>query len=313
MPVQASSFFLYIHIISYFLSFVKYQFSKNQVFLNNLRFDLTNSLFCYIIMMREIVCPGLASHPDQLRATIFLYNLCTKKGRLLLIRPIIEKSLQPQERKSIETALWVSDVGGCPRRAMFRVLGFAPERDFPIELYEKFQWGHVYEAETGRVLKKEFQDRLMEQFRLETKIWHGNVDFIISFPLTIIEHKATSDSGFNYIPKDTHLAQIVLYGQLYKELHNAEPGLILIYRAWSHYAEFNVTDLGSKIRVDGEIDNKPIRGEFWRVDVSKLREYLEKHFSLRELPPYKKTVECEWDEKPSCAYYNQCNQLRTDF
>jgi len=196
---------------------------------------------------------------------------------------------------------------------MYRALGFQPEREFPVELLEKFEYGKIFEELTGRALKAEFGIDLVEQFRLETEIWHGNIDFLISksSPL-LIEHKAISDSGFNYIPKEEHLAQLVLYGQLFEELYHKTYQLILVYRSWSHYAEFYVVNFGDKIQVNGVIDDKPMKGDF-RLNVTKQRQVLEKWFGLQQLPPVSKSESCEWQGKPSCQYYNQCQIKKQDF
>ena len=231
----------------------------------------------------------------------------------MVIRPAIEKHLlQKDQKKEIKpTALWVSDIGYCPRKAMHRVLGFQPEREFPVELLEKFEYGKIYEELTGRALKAEFGTDLVEQFRLETEIWHGNIDFLVSKPSPLlIEHKATSDSGFNYIPKEEHLAQLVLYGQLFEELYHKSYQLVLVYRSWSHYAEFYVVDLGDKIQVDGEIDRKPIKGDFW-FNVTKRRQVLEKWFNLQQLPTdYTKSDECEWQGRKNCNYFDACHSVK---
>jgi len=191
---------------------------------------------------------------------------------------------------------------------MFRILGYKAEGDFPVELREKFQWGNVMEDETARALKAMYGEQLIVQLPLRTKCWSGKTDMVIgleSHKPIIIEHKATSDSGIKYIPRESHVAQIVLYGQLFQEVYDKKPQLLLVYRSWSHYAELEVKDEGDTVSVKGQLDG----GAFQKtvpINVTKMREYLEQYFSVRDLPSYEKEDECYFAGKPSCQFFAQC-------
>jgi len=243
------------------------------------------------------------------KAELYPKNLCTKKEQNLLVRDSIIKSLEPREYKSSgPTLLWCSEIGACPRKALFRILGYKSTWDPPLELREKFQWGNVVENETARALKEMYGKQLTTQLPLRDKYWSGKTDMVIeleSHSPIIVEHKATSDKGFNYIPKESHIAQVILYGQLFQELYGKEPRLLLVYRSWSHYAEFEVEDKGEEVICKGQLDREDFYKEI-PLNVTKAREYLEEHFGLQKLPDYHKWDECEWAGQPSCAYFQAC-------
>ena len=228
----------------------------------------------------------------------------------MIVRDAIERSLEPKEYKSSGlTRLWASEVGSCPRKAMFRILGYKAESDFPVELREKFQWGNIMEDETARALKVMYGAQLTTQLPLRTKYWSGKTDMVIgleSHKPIIIEHKATSDSGIKYVPRESHVAQIVLYGQLFEELYSKKPQLLLVYRSWSHYAELEVRDEGDTVSIKGQLDGNDFQ-KIVPVNVSKARMYLEQYFGLQSLPDYKKTDECYFAGKPSCQFFVQCH------
>ena len=233
----------------------------------------------------------------------------------MLVRTAIEKSLAPRAYKSSGSKLlWASEVGSCPRKVMFRILGYKEETEFPLELREKFQWGNIMEDETARALKGVYGEQLTTQLPLKTKYWSGKTDMVIgleSHQPIIIEHKATSDSGIGYIPRESHVAQIVLYGQLFEELHNKKPQLLLVYRTWSHYAELEVIDKGEFVSVGGQLDGAEYQMDV-HINVTKMREYLEGCFGLQKLPDYKKEDECFFAGKPSCQFFKQCHSEKKE-
>ncbi|MBC8485108.1 MAG: hypothetical protein H8D45_03600 [Bacteroidetes bacterium] len=226
----------------------------------------------------------------------------------MLVRKAIEESLKPRPQRVGKTTLWVSDVGSCPRRAMMRCLGYKPEGEFPLSLREKFRYGVIFEDETGRALKEFYGDSFVDQLRLKNKIWSGKADFLLKDPLTLIEHKATGSKywgQYEGIPREAHVAQIVLYGQLYTELFGREPKLLLVYRAWSNYAELEIVDRGDIILCKGMMDDEPYQKELF-LNVSARRQYLEEMYGKQELPPVVETSDCEFAGKPSCQYYHLC-------
>ena len=233
----------------------------------------------------------------------------------MLVRQAIEKSLAPRNYPPRpQSHLWVSAVGGCPRSAIFSLLGYEKETDFPLSLREKFRFGNVLEDDTGKALREAYKGELTDQVVLKTKIWSGKCDWGLRIgkqePI-LVEHKATGSKywkKYGTPPSESHIAQLILYGQLYEELYNVKPKLILYYRAWSNFAELELEDLGDRVRITGIMDGKAYNDEAF-VNVTKRRAYLERFFDLRELPPYVEVEECRFRGKPSCPFFNKCHSL----
>ena len=74
----------------------------------------------------------------------------------MIVRSALEKSLESQDSSPYkQTHLWVSAVGGCPRSAIFSLLGYKKETEFPLSLREKFRFGNVLEDDTGKALRED--------------------------------------------------------------------------------------------------------------------------------------------------------------
>jgi len=235
----------------------------------------------------------------------------------MIVRKAIEEALKPKPRNYKQTHLWVSAIGSCPRSAIFSLLGYKKETEFPISLLEKFRFGNVLEDDTGKALQEKYNKNLTDQVILKNKIWSGKCDWGINInsqnPI-LIEHKATGSKYWKMYgtpPNESHIAQLILYGQLYEELYNAKPTLILYYRAWNNWAELILEDLGNKVKITGQMDGIPYNDEF-HINVTERRSYLEKCFDLRELPPYIEVDECKFQGKPSCPFYDKCHELANE-
>lgn len=195
---------------------------------------------------------------------------------------------------------------------MFQFLGYEKETEFPLSLLEKFRFGSVLEDDTGLALRGMYGSKLVKQVVLKDKIWSGKCDWGIRVGKAnpvLVEHKTTGSKWWRKYgtpPRESHLAQLVLYGQLYAEKYDVQAKLVLYYRAWSNYAELILRDLGSSVKVQGVMDDEPYE-DIVSINVTKRREHLEKYFSLRELPPYKKTDDCTFRGKPSCPFFEQCH------
>ena len=233
----------------------------------------------------------------------------------MFVRQAIEKSLAPHDYPPRPQAhLWVSAVGGCPRSAIFSLLGYKKETEFPLSLREKFRFGNVLEDDTGKALREMYGGDLTDQVILKNKVWSGKCDWGIHIgevsPI-LIEHKATGSKWWGKYgspPTESHIAQLILYGQLYEELYDTKPTLILYYRAWNNWAELKLEDLGDRVKITGLMDGETYNDEVF-INVSKRRAYLEKYFASRELPPFVETDECYFRGKPSCPFFNRCHKL----
>ncbi len=232
----------------------------------------------------------------------------------MIVRKAIEENLTTKQyppRK--QSHLWVSAIGGCPRSAIFSLLGHKKETEFPLSLLEKFRFGNVLEDDTGKALKKKYNRDLTDQVVLKTKVWSGKCDWGIHInkqdPI-LIEHKATGSKywgKYGSPPTESHVAQLVLYGQLYKEIFNVAPLLVLYYRAWNNWAELILEDLGDTVKITGQMDGKSYNKKIL-INVTKRRAHLEEHFVSQELPPYVEVEDCTFRGKPSCPYFNKCHE-----
>jgi hypothetical protein len=228
-----------------------------------------------------------------------------------LVRQAIETYFTDNktERKP-HKELWVSDLGMHPYRAMNRLLnGVTDPLDIPT--LEKMQCGSVFEDATLEALRFAYPGALT-QFPLYNNIWSGYADAVLwhGLPSTqpvIIEHKGTSAEWWDYkesLPRSTHVCQLWLYGQLYEEMYGIKPRLILYYRSWKYFAEFEIKEARVGIAAAGIISNKTtVKGNYPPEEVDRLlainpaslRYELEHYFQLGELPQDDDGNNMPWD------------------
>lgn len=232
----------------------------------------------------------------------------------MIVQSAIEQYVNTEEEyePTGEPRLWGSDVGYCPRKAMLRVQGYPVTIDFSTDTKIRMSNGVAFEDETAKALLAVYgAERVDTQFVLSTDIWSCKVDFVIyhgtDHPV-IIEHKATGDKHWNYnnsLPQPAHVAQLAIYGRLYKEVYGITPALILYYRSWGHYAELSISP--DSQTYFGTMDGVPVNGDF-PVDIDTLRATLENAYLADELPPIlaDKTAGCYFRGKPSCSMYYHC-------
>lgn len=180
-----------------------------------------------------------------------------------MIREAIEKNLRMKPTRKVSNDLYVSDLGNDPAIAMARVLR-GETTTFDIDILEKMQYGNVLEADTIDALRFSHTN-VITQFPLFNDVWSGYADAVIGHnfsDVSILEHKATGDKWWDYkesLPRAAHLCQLWMYGRLYGEMYGINnPRLLIYYRSWSHYAEFELWPDG---RITGVIDGKPVLRE----------------------------------------------------
>ncbi len=239
-----------------------------------------------------------------------------------IIRSALINRLQQERdyRSSSKPRLWASEAGGCARKAMLRIQGFQPTREFPIEAKEAMQNGVMFEADTEDALRLTYNGRLSTQVYLVNDQWSCKADFILdigSAHPTIIEHKAQGEKWWNFqgsIPKHEHLVQILLYRHLYQEKYGVTPKLILFYRSWGHYAELEITTFDDyvdgvmRVQALGEMDGEPYH-KVVALDPEQLRHHLEHLYTENILPerfPTKQEGLCTFKGRPSCPMYGHC-------
>ena len=227
--------------------------------------------------------------------------------------------------------LWAGDVGYCTRRAIMRIQGWTKTVDFDLVSKIRMKGGVMWEAETGKALKYTYgADNVNDQLSLGTVLWSGKVDFVLFHgtpDATLIEHKATGDKWWNYkngLPKDPHLLQLLRYYQMYQDEFDNIPKLILFYRSWGHYAEFeihpvSVTDQYIKIRYNAMMDDEHKQG--WKKiphNTQTLEEYYHRNepgVQNRTLLPTRLSDPdegCTFRGEPSCKYYYHCYPYRKE-
>lgn len=194
-------------------------------------------------------------------------------------------------RRRPDGMLWVSDLGNHPYKAMARIMG-EEQPSFGVNVLNKMQQGNLLEPDTIECLRFSYSN-VLTQFPLYNDAWSGYADAVIGHgelsvqPVPIIvEHKGTSDKGFDYrgsLPRSGHVCQLWLYGQLYQERFGIMPQLILYYRSWSNYAEFRIEEKGDHMVAVGHVD-----GVFTErallIQPLALRREMESWYSRQELP-----------------------------
>lgn len=208
--------------------------------------------------------------------------------------------------------LWASDVGKCPRKAIIRLSDLAEASPVETRMLQYMQIGLVLEDDTRLALEHEFGDRLDCQLSLRNDVWSGKPDFVIGHgtnDVTIIEHKVTGENAWSNkaLPRTEHVGQLLLYKYLYKKIYNVDPKCYLYYRAWGHYAEFEITRDSEGLLASGEVDGV---ADIFRLKDTAMQsiQELEDYFYSDELPPVlkRKNDGCTFMGKPSCPYYDYC-------
>jgi hypothetical protein len=238
----------------------------------------------------------------------------------------LESKRDEQNRQYAETkrgivvdrgSLWPTDVGqACHRKAIIRASGGRGADTFTTAGLDYMNAGSVYEAETANILRHVYGDALTEQIILKYKMWSGKADFGLHIgtdhPI-IIEHKVTSEKNWDTdaytpLPKHEHIGQAMTYHWLYEMLYGVQPQIILFYKAWGNFAEFDLSlQDGGKILVQSSV-NGVIGVEIREYDVRKEIADLMREYDANGLPPRleKKQHGCTFMGKPSCQYYKLC-------
>lgn len=225
------------------------------------------------------------------------------------------RSKRPYNNNNTKGNLWPTDVGKCHRAAIYRVTGEYGRSTFSTKGLEYMNSGVIYEEETGNALRHIYGGRLTEQLVLKYRMWSGKVDFAIDVgtdkPI-IIEHKLTSEKHWGSdsnteLPKIEHIGQLLTYKWLYEHLYGVVPTLILYYKAWGNFAEFEIQQKGSWVFIDGNINNVANVIKI-KYDVESEIEQLMAAYDSPTLPPKldKKYKGCTFMGKPSCVFYNSC-------
>lgn len=207
-----------------------------------------------------------------------------------MIREAIESYLTARPPRRLDNLLWVSDLGRHPAKAMNRLI-HGQQSEFAADVQVKMDNGSAIEEATSRAIHYACAN-VLTQFPLYNTIWTGYADFVIGHGtehVTIIEHKAQGDKGFDYrdsLPRSADVCQLWLYGNLYRERYGITPRLLLFYRGWSNWAEFAIPVEWSgsgHFSVEGVVDSRQVY-RMVRFHPGWLRAELESCFAGRTIP-----------------------------
>jgi hypothetical protein len=229
----------------------------------------------------------------------------------------LEGLTKPQSFRehSGKSRLYISELGKCPRRAMLRVLGYKPSIPFSPTLLEAMSIGNAMEGDTFKVLERAYPG-LLPQLVLGNDIWSGRADFFLpGQPAMIIEHKYQGEKYWDYqgkLPQHDHVAQAWAYGELYKEQNHKPVIVMLLYRAWGHWAEMEITtdEDGDVVTCEGQVDGEK-RVRSWEAGFGQMRLEYERLYQAQELPDVpsgllQESTGCTFQNRPSCGYHDLC-------
>ena len=179
----------------------------------------------------------------------------------------------------------VSQIGHCPRQAIFDAARWHPDHPLHIDpthpfddyVMEIMEAGNVWEYQTGKALASKLNGgvhwkRDDPALRVGDDVWSGHIDFLID-PCqelpdgAIIEHKATNPVNFvrkGRLPYLFHCMQVLTYERLLRAGLGRQSDIptFLYYRSWANWAELSVWDSDRYIVWEGEINGKWKSGEF---------------------------------------------------
>ena len=245
--------------------------------------------------------------------------------------------LRGAELSTLEPRLPVSQIGRCPRQAIFEAVRYHPDHPLhadtthPFDPYveELLECGNVWEHQTGRALSRRLGDKVHWQradpaLRVGNEYWSGHIDFLIDpcsdFPNgAIIEHKATSPTNFvrkDRLPYPFHCMQVLTYERLARrKLGRTDPiPTYLYYRSWSNWGELQVWAKDGRIFWEGKINGRRKSGEF-EIDLDEKVKALESYWKQQTLPPrYESPTAVKFScararngrAYPSCRYFGVC-------
>ena len=226
---------------------------------------------------------------------------------------------RPRYKSSGKMRLWVSELGYCPRKASLRIMGREPTGEFPVKIKEVMSLGNSYEDNTYGWLVKSFGSQISQGVAIGNDCWSGKIDFLLAAGngrpnRTIIEHKATNNRYFDFhqnLPLPNHVCQAWMYGFLARQKwpDDLPPKIILFYRAWSSYAEFELVEHEEGVRAQGTLNGEDVSRWLWLKPDEKRLE-LEEWFLRNEIPdtPSEPSAEtgCLFRGEPSCTYFSTC-------
>lgn len=233
----------------------------------------------------------------------------------MVIHDMIQRHIEQQREESSwekehRGKLAVSEIGGCPRKAMLRLHGVEPSDPFDDFVLRLMWSGQMAESKLEAVLNEQLNGDFVSQQRVENEYFIGTIDFMTE--IHVIEHKETGQNRFKYkdLPYSFHCLQVLAYEHL---VEGYEMDALLYYQNQANWAEFRVWQ-EDVVQWEGYIDGKFKSGN---VDTT-LEEEMEAlvvWYKRNEIPeryetPFEKQYHCtrmySTNAYPGCSYYNFC-------
>lgn len=250
---------------------------------------------------------------------------------LSLVRTAVEAHIEQQRKLDnaawkerhigTEPRLFISDMGGCPRKAVWNALVHYPGHplhlpgivpSFSPYVQAIMRAGIVWEKETELALRAMYGDALQTQVSVRNLFWSGRPDFILPNN-TIVEHKATNPYNFKAkarLPYRHHCIQVLAY----QKILNCCAAAKLYYRGWADWAEFAVWDTGENIHWEGLVNGYYKEGMI-EASLTKIMHYIETYWERQTLPPaygsptsedFACTRKTKKGRYPNCSFIGEC-------
>jgi hypothetical protein len=191
--------------------------------------------------------------------------------------------------------LWPSELGGCPRKAIYRVAGTKESNPFDDYVIEVIHSGLIWEDWISHHLERK---SYRTQVAVDNEFWSGKIDAL--YGLQVIEVKDTS--SFNFRGKRLPYAHHALQVLAYKKLLPGETATIF-YHGRGDWAELTIEQQDGAILFTGEQNGHEVQGHLDGLDIDDEMATMEAHLAAwlenSELPP--RPYESPFEERFACT------------
>lgn len=239
-----------------------------------------------------------------------------------------ERAYKEKEHKR---RLWMSNLGGCIRKAYFDTYRVEKTHPFDKFLIRKFRAGSDEEDKTVAAFIHKYPGGVAREVPVGNSIWSGKIDILVAqnedFPLgAIIENKGTSPYGMKkgMIPRLQHCYQVLAYQKFLKLLVGYDVPAYLYYRVWDFYAQFEIINhdkpssfFPSGIEYVGEINGREHSGGYGE-ELDQELERMEHYWAYEPMDtpgyePFERDFTCtkktrlKGKRAISCIYFAHCH------
>lgn len=209
--------------------------------------------------------------------------------------------------------LWPSELGGCPRKSIYRVSGTVESNPFDDYVKELILNGLLWEDWIAHNLKRHGYSI---QVPASNQYWSGRIDAVKG--TEIVEIKDTAEYNFSAsgrLPYDHHLLQLLAYQRLWSGSNKCT----LYYHGRGKWAQFAVEQTPDGILYNGQVGQLEVQGfSPLHIDeeMGRFETFLVAFRSSERLPdrPYESpfqerfacTKEVKKARRTACVYCNLC-------